>query len=171
MCSSDLVRTLVKDVANALKTCGNLTRLVRTAAAGVTLANAKSLSEIEEQLSHFAKETVVLSFHPHLGPMSRGLCSTISVKPKGPLDKSVIFQCWEDAYSNKPFVQILKNGNLPETGQVVGTNRIDLAVEEDARVNRYILCSAEDNLLKGAGGQAVQSMNLCNGYEEDCGLL
>lgn len=67
-------------------------------------------------------------------------------------------------------MQILKNGDLPETGRVVGTNRIDLAVQEDSRTNRYIICSAEDNLLKGAGGQAVQSMNLCNGYEEDCGL-
>jgi len=53
----------------------------------------------------------------------------------------------------------------------VGTNRIDLAVHEDRRMNRYILCSAEDNLLKGAAGQAVQSMNICNGYEETCGLL
>ena len=45
-----------------------------------------------------------------------------------------------------------------------------LACQEDSRTNRYIICSAEDNLLKGAGGQAVQSMNMCNGYEEGCGL-
>jgi len=70
-----------------------------------------------------------------------------------------------------PLVQVLSQGQFPETGSVVGTNRIDISVSEDARMNRYILCSAEDNLLKGAGGQAVQTMNLCNGYAEDCGLV
>ena len=74
-------------------------------------------------------------------------------------------------YSKRPFVNILKDGTLPETGRVVGTNRIDLAVYEDQRTNRYVICSAEDNLIKGAGGQALQCMNLCNGYEETCGLL
>ena len=53
---------------------------------------------------------------------------------------------------------------------VVGTNRIDLAVNLDERTNRYVICSAEDNLLKGAGGQAVQAMNICLGFDEGEGL-
>ena len=135
------------------------------------LPKHRHLSEIEEQLSHFAGQTIILSFSPHLGPMNRGLCSTITVKPKNSLHAAEILECWQEQYSDRPFVQILRNGDLPETGRVVGTNRIDIAVMEDQRTNHYILCSAEDNLLKGAGGQAVQSMNLCNGYEESCGLL
>jgi N-acetyl-gamma-glutamyl-phosphate reductase len=134
------------------------------------LPKHRHLSEIEEQLSEFAGQSIALSFHPHLAPMNRGLCSTISVRPKSSLAESKIRQCWENTYSNRPFVQVLGQGQFPETGSVVGTNRIDISVSEDARMNRYILCSAEDNLLKGAGGQAVQTMNLCNGYAEDCGL-
>ena len=53
---------------------------------------------------------------------------------------------------------------------MVGTNRIDISVSADRRTGRYIICSAEDNLLKGAGGQAVQSMNICQGYDEGAGL-
>lgn len=135
------------------------------------LPKHRHLSEIEEQLSLFSGQSIVLSFHPHLGPMSRGLCSTISVRPKNNLNPAAILDCWDSSYSNCEFVQILKDGDLPETGRVVGTNRIDLALQADHRTNRYILCSAEDNLLKGAGGQAVQSMNICNGYGEACGLL
>ena len=135
------------------------------------LPKHRHLSEIEEQLSEFAGQSITLSFHPHLAPMNRGLCSTISVRPKSSLAESKIRQCWENTYSNRPFVQVLSQGQFPETGSVVGTNRIDISVSEDARMNRYILCSAEDNLLKGAGGQAVQTMNLCNGYAEDCGLV
>jgi len=135
------------------------------------LPKHRHLSEIEEQLSAFAEQSILISFHPHLSPMNRGLCSTISVRPNSSLERSDVIKSWQSTYENKPFVQLLENGNLPETANVVGTNRIDLAVHEDRRMNRYILCSAEDNLLKGAAGQAVQSMNICNGYEETCGLL
>jgi N-acetyl-gamma-glutamyl-phosphate reductase len=135
------------------------------------LPKHRHLSEIEEQLSASANQPITLSFHPHLGPMNRGLCSTISVRPKSSLSASKIRDCWAATYPDRLFVQILEQGIFPETGNVVGTNRIDISVSEDSRMNRYILCSAEDNLLKGAGGQAVQSMNICNGYEEDCGLV
>jgi len=135
------------------------------------LPKHRHLSEIEEQLSQFAGDTVVVSFHPHLAPMNRGICSTISVQAKVKPDIQLITDCWADTYGDRPFVQILEKEKFPQTGHVVGTNRVDMSVTLDCRTNRYILCSAEDNLLKGAGGQAVQSMNICNGYEEACGLL
>jgi N-acetyl-gamma-glutamyl-phosphate reductase len=134
------------------------------------LPKHRHLSEIEEQLSLFNGEALTLSFQPHLGPMNRGLCSTISVRPNGELREDMIRDCWAEFYGNRPFVKILPKGQFPETGGVVHTNRIDLSVHQDSRTNRYALCSAEDNLLKGAGGQAIQSMNLCNGYSETCGL-
>jgi len=170
--TSDIIVNSISGISGAGKNASeHLLFCERNESAGVYgLPKHRHLSEIEEQLSQFAQKSIVLSFHPHLGPMNRGICSTISVRAKGGLHTNLITRCWEDTYSGRPFVQILKNGDLPETGRVVGTNRIDLAVQEDSRTNRYIICSAEDNLLKGAGGQAVQSMNLCNGYEEDCGL-
>ena len=169
---NDIIVNSISGISGADKNSSeHLLFCERNESAGVYgLPKHRHLSEIEEQLSHFSKESIVLSFHPHLGPMNRGICSTVSVRASGQLKSSLIEECWDHAYSERPFVQILKDGILPETGRVVGTNRIDLAVKEDPRTDRYILCSAEDNLLKGAGGQAVQAMNLCNGYKEDCGL-
>ena len=112
----------------------------------------------------------MLSFQPHLAPMNRGICSTLSVLSEGPVRTEKIYDCWKNAYSNRPFVQILASGTFPETSAVTGTNRIDFSGLADPRTNRYVLCSTEDNLIKGAGGQAIQAMNLCQGYPEESGL-
>tara|TARA_A100001015_G_C15042944_1_gene741121 strand:+ start:2941 stop:3969 length:1029 start_codon:yes stop_codon:yes gene_type:complete len=134
------------------------------------LPKHRHLSEIEEQLSFLSDKEIILSFHPHLIPVTRGLHSTISLPCMGKLDRREIISCWEDFYQEHAFVNILGEEEFPETAQVVGTNRVDLSVHADSRTNRYVLCSAEDNLIKGAGGQAIQAMNICQGYEEDSGL-
>jgi N-acetyl-gamma-glutamyl-phosphate reductase len=134
------------------------------------LPKHRHLSEIEEQLSIAADNEVILSFHPHLAPMNRGICSTISSLPEGKLDRSTIIECWKEFYHGRKFVHILDEDEFPDVKNVVGTNRIDISVSADRRTGRYIICSAEDNLLKGAGGQAVQSMNICQGYDEGAGL-
>ena len=131
----------------------------------------RHLSEIEEQLSSFLGEEVIISFIPHLAPMNRGICSTITVKPKGKLSRELILASWEKFYSGRVFVNILAEGKQPDVADVVGTNRVDISVTADLRTNKYIICSAEDNLIKGAGGQAIQSLNLCLGIPEDTGLL
>ena len=79
----------------------------------------------------------------------------------------VLLSASSTAFSNR---ELEDEGEFPDVKHVVGTNRIDIAVNEDHRTGRYIFCSAEDNLLKGAGGQAVQSMNICQGYDEGTGL-
>ena len=170
--TNDIIINSISGISGAGKNASEqLLFCERNENAGVYgLPKHRHLSEIEEQLSQFTEEPIVLSFQPHLGPMNRGICSTISVKAKGGLRPDLVKECWKNSYSGRPFVQILNEGNLPQTGRVVGTNRVDLGIQEDPRTNRYVLCSAEDNLLKGAGGQAVQSMNICNGYEEGCGL-
>lgn len=134
------------------------------------LPKHRHLSEIEEQLSNAISEDIVLSFHPHLAPMNRGICSTISVLAQDGLNKSKISECWNDFYKGRKFVHILDDGEFPDVSHVAGTNRIDISVCEDKRTGRYTICSAEDNLIKGAGGQAVQAMNICQGYEEGEGL-
>ena len=65
----------------------------------------------------------------------------------------------------------MKNGALPDTKNVVGTNVVEIAWRLDPRTGRLIVMSAEDNLLKGASGQAIQSMNIMCGFEETAGLL
>lgn len=134
------------------------------------LPKHRHLSEIEEQLGIFNSKPLTLSFHPHLIPVNRGICSTISARAVKSVRSSDILSCWKKHYGNSPFVRILENQSFPEINHVVRTNVIELGVHHDLRTNRFILCSAEDNLVKGAGGQAIQAMNICQGYPEEAGL-
>ena len=139
-------------------------------AAAYGLPKHRHLSEIEEQLGIACGEEVVVSFHPHLAPMNRGIATTISVPAKGKPNSQLIEDCWKQKYAGRAFAQILPSGMFPDVAHVNGTNRIDFSVVADERTGRYILTSAEDNLLKGAGGQAIQAMNVCSGFEETAGL-
>ena len=58
----------------------------------------------------------------------------------------------------------------PDTAYTIGTNRIDISAVHDPRTGNFVITSAEDNLVKGASGQAVQIMNLWSGFEETAGL-
>lgn len=130
----------------------------------------RHLSEIEEQLSGAAMETVVVQFTPHLAPMRRGIVSTIVVPAAGH-SLQELYQTWEDAYQGRPFVCLLPSGQTPDSHLVVGSNRIDMSAVFDERTGNFVITSAEDNLMKGAGGQAVQIMNLWFGFPETAGLL
>jgi N-acetyl-gamma-glutamyl-phosphate reductase len=68
-------------------------------------------------------------------------------------------------------VRLLEGKNLPDTKNVVGTNAIEIAWRLDPRTGRLIVMSALDNLVKGASGQAVQSMNVVCGFPETAGLM
>jgi N-acetyl-gamma-glutamyl-phosphate reductase len=134
------------------------------------LPKHRHLSEMEEQLSQFNGSPVQLTFQPHLAPMNRGICTTISARVVAGITEDQILDCWHDQYGHKPFVSILRNGSFPEVKNVSGTNGIDISAHTDPRTGRISLCSTEDNLIKGAGGQAIQSMNLCQGFDECSGL-
>ncbi|HOG08823.1 MAG TPA: Asd/ArgC dimerization domain-containing protein, partial [Syntrophales bacterium] len=68
------------------------------------------------------------------------------------------------------FVRICRSGNFPNLAAVRGSNYCDIGVTVDERTGRVIVVSVIDNLVKGAAGQAVQSMNLMCGFEEAAGL-
>ena len=131
----------------------------------------RHLSEIEQELSALADEKVVIQFTPHLVPINRGIVSTIYADVAAnvvKMDPAIIFK---SAYGEEPFVRLLGNERLPDTKNVVGTNFIDIAWKVDTRTNRIVLMSAIDNVVKGAGGQAVQCMNLMLGLPETAGLI
>lgn len=134
------------------------------------LTKHRHLAEVEEQLSLSAGLPVVIQFNPHLVPMRRGIATTITVPASQP-DIAKLYEVWNSAYGKSPFVQILPAGETPDTAHVVGTNRIDISAVYDARTRNFVLTSAEDNLMKGAGGQAVQIMNLWCGFPETAGLV
>ncbi len=139
----------------------------------------RHLSEIEQELSFAAKESVTIQFSPHLIPVNRGILTTLYLAPEKHFGDAAamaelnenITRCYQSAYENAPFVRLLEGKALPDTKNVVGTNLIEIAWRLDARTGRLIVMSAEDNLVKGASGQAVQSMNLMSGYPETAGLI
>jgi N-acetyl-gamma-glutamyl-phosphate reductase len=131
----------------------------------------RHLSEIEEQLSLAAKRSVTIQFTPHLIPINRGILTTIYLEPLKKLSEENISACYKKFYGNEPFVRLLEGKALPDTKNVAGTNVIEIAWRLDPRTDRLVVMSAEDNLVKGASGQAVQSLNILCGWPETSGLI
>jgi N-acetyl-gamma-glutamyl-phosphate reductase len=139
----------------------------------------RHLSEIEEQLSFAAGTKVVIQFTPHLIPVNRGILTTLYLAPEKHFSTETemkalgekISACYARAYGQEPFVRLLAGKALPDTKNVVGTNVCEIAWRLDPRTGRLVVMSAEDNLVKGASGQAVQSLNLVCGWPETAGLI
>ena len=130
----------------------------------------RHLSEIEQELSRAAKQPVVIQFTPHLIPLNRGILTTLYLSLAQGKNAEEVARIYEQAYGSEPFVRLLGDKALPDTKNVAGTNMIEIAWRQDSRTGRLIVMSAEDNLLKGASGQAVQSLNLMSGFAETAGL-
>lgn len=134
-----------------------------------SLTTHRHTSEIECQLSAAAGKEVALSFNPHLLPIQRGILSTIYCDLNGASGDG-IYQCLDKYYGKEYFVKINKEGALPEIKHIKNTNFISIGFVTDKRLNKLIIVSALDNLVKGASGQAVQNMNVMFGLNEQCGL-
>jgi N-acetyl-gamma-glutamyl-phosphate reductase len=129
----------------------------------------RHMAELDQEFSKAAGRQVIVSFTPHLVPMNRGILSTIYVRGRktSPEDLHAILL---KSYVNEPFVHVLPFGAMPQTRHVRGSNMTFIGVARDRIEGRAILCSALDNLTKGAAGQAVQNMNLMLGFPETLGL-
>ena len=126
--------------------------------------------EIEQELSSLASDKVVISFTPHLLPVSRGILSTVYATLNPDFTQSAINELYNEMYSSEPFIRLLEEDVFPATQYVRGSNFCDISFKIDAATGRIIVMSAIDNVVKGAAGQAVQNMNLMCGYEEVTGL-
>ena len=128
----------------------------------------RHLPEIEQGLSDMAGAGVGLTFVPHLLPINRGIHTTLYANlTDSSLDVQVLF---EQCYANEPFVDVLPAGSHPETRSVRGSNYCRIAVHRPGNGNKVVVLVAEDNLTKGASGQAIQCMNLMYGLPETAGL-
>lgn len=134
------------------------------------LVKHRHLAEVEEQLTLRTGAPTIIQFNPHLAPMRRGIATTITV-PALVDSAEPAYASWRAAYDRAPFVHLLPTGETPDTAHVVGTNRVDMSAAYDPRTKNLIITSAEDNLMKGASGQAVQIMNLWCGFPETAGLV
>ena len=134
------------------------------------LVKHRHLSEIEEQLELHTGARTVFQFNPHLAPMRYGIATTITVPAAPGASIESLYASWGKAYGSAPFIQVLPSGETPDTAHVVGTNRVDMSAVLDPRTGNFVITSAEDNLVKGTAGQAIQTMNLWYGFPETAGL-
>lgn len=129
----------------------------------------RHLPEIRQGLERVAGEAVGLTFVPHLTPMIRGLHATLYARLK---DRSVDLQgLYETFYQDSPFVDVMPAGSHPDTGSVRGSNYCRLACHRPPSGDMAVILAVEDNLVKGAAGQAVQNMNIMFGLDERAGLM
>lgn len=132
------------------------------------LASHRHRPEIEQELSLAAGRKVEIVFTPHLAPMVRGMLATIYVRPLADVD--TVYDCWQAAYGDQPFISILASGTSPRTVGVRGSNCCHMSACPAEHGRTIILTSAIDNLTKGAAGQAIQCLNLMAGLDQTLGL-
>lgn len=134
------------------------------------IASHRHTPEIEEQLSGIANSEVMITFTPHLVPMNRGILTTSYAKLKKKMTHDEVKAVYEKYYVDEHFVRLTKEGILPETKWVKGSNFCDIGIKVDERTGRVIVVGAIDNMIKGAAGQAVQNMNIMFDIDEKSGL-
>ncbi len=126
------------------------------------IGNHQHIPEIEQELGFRA----VVQFTPHVAPITRGILTTITLRPERPFDPAPYFA----RYEAEPFVRVLGPGVLPDVKHVRGSNFCDFGWVMDGRTGNLIIVSAIDNLMGGTAGMALQCMNLMFGLDETDGL-
>ncbi len=137
-------------------------------------AGHRHAAEIEQVLVSLAGEDVKVSMSAHAVNMVRGILSTshlFTVSPVKPID---LWKAYRNMYADSFFIRLVRDKQgpfrLPDPKLVIGSNFCDIGFEIEERTSRVVALSATDNLVKGAAGNAVQSMNLMLGFEEKTGL-
>jgi N-acetyl-gamma-glutamyl-phosphate reductase len=132
------------------------------------VAGHRHLPEIRQGLALAAKQTVGLTFVPHLTPMIRGIHATLYAQTQSSIEE--IHSLYQQRYAQEQFVDVLPLGSHPDTRNVRGSNNCQIALFKPQGGETVVILSVIDNLVKGAAGQAVQNMNLMFGLAENLGL-
>ncbi|WP_171526556.1 N-acetyl-gamma-glutamyl-phosphate reductase [Acinetobacter indicus] len=128
--------------------------------------------EIVEALENISGQKDVFNhivFVPHLVPMIRGMLSTMYIDLTDAGDAADVQALYEQFYGQEQFVDVMPAGSSPETRSVRGANQLRIALYKP-QPKKLVVLVAQDNLVKGAAGQAVQNMNLMFGFAEQAGL-
>lgn len=169
--SSDIIANSASGVSGAGRQA-NISTLLSEASDSFKAYGAsghRHQPEIEQGLEDIAGHSVGLTFVPHLLPIIRGIHTTIYANL---VDLNVdIQELYEHHFKNEPFIDVLPAGSHPETRTVRGSNYCRIAVHRPDNGRKVIILVVEDNLTKGASGQAIQCMNLMFGLSETLGLM
>lgn len=143
----------------------NRSRAVRT----YSPAGHRHLGEVEQALGTLPIDATITAIE-----MVRGVLCTAHVTPTRPLTQKDLWQAYRGAYANEPFVRLVADRTglhrLPDPKILAGSNHADVGFAIDEHSGRIIALSAIDNLMKGAAGSAIQSMNIALGLPETAGL-
>lgn len=133
------------------------------------LLTHRHTAEMERALGHVAGRSVQVLFTPHLVPMTRGILATCYARPavEG-LTTAALLDLYRAHYSGEPFVVVVDEPS--GTKATSGSNAVHVTVRYDERTATVLAIAAEDNLVKGAAGQAIQNANLLLGLPEGSGL-
>lgn len=131
----------------------------------------RHLPETVAQLQRLTGQKVGLLFTPHLVPMIRGMQATIYARLSKDIDNAALQALFEDAYRDEPFVDVMPFGSHPETRSTRASNMLRIALHRPGDGDTVVVLVVQDNLVKGASGQAVQCMNLMFGFDETTGLM
>ncbi len=119
----------------------------------------------EKQRLHFSVTSVGIV---------RGALATCHCLLQEPLEEKDAWRFYREDYGEEPFVRIAQSKRgvhrYPEPKILSGSNYCDLGFAADPDNNRMVVIAAIDNLMKGAAGNAVQTMNLMYGFPETTGL-
>ncbi len=127
-------------------------------------------SEIEQEIKKYCREEFKITFTPHLVPMFRGILSTIYIDLKSKKSKLNVLNQLKKFYKKSKFVKVMKKNSFLSTNDVINTNNCYISVCDTKYINKIIIVSAVDNLIKGGSGQAIQNMNLKFNFKESEGL-
>lgn len=132
----------------------------------------RHLPEIEQGIAQLldSQFTQRVRFLPHLIPMIRGMFSSIHMELTEAGQQMDWQQEFENSYVNEAFVDVLPRGIYPDTRSVRASNRLRIAVHQDNERAELTVLVVQDNLVKGAAGQAIQNMNVMFGLDETLGL-
>jgi len=102
--------------------------------------------------------------------MARGILATSTARLTPGTSASSVREAWEAAYEDETFVQVLPEGVMPRTADVLGANTALMGLAVDEAAGRVVVVAAVDNLAKGTAGAAIQSANIALGLPESTGL-
>ena len=133
------------------------------------LLTHRHTAEMEQALGHVAGRSVQVLFTPHLAPMSRGILATCYARPatRG-MTTAALLALYREHYAGEPFVEVVDEPSGSKATS--GSNAVHVTVRYDERTATVLAIAAEDNLVKGAAGQAIQNANLLLGLPETRGL-
>jgi N-acetyl-gamma-glutamyl-phosphate/LysW-gamma-L-alpha-aminoadipyl-6-phosphate reductase len=104
----------------------------------------------------------------------RGALATCHCLLQDPIEERDAWRLYREAYNDEPFVRLVRSRRgihrYPEPKLIAGANYCDVGFVADPEGQRLVVIAAIDNLMKGAAGSAVQSMNVMYGWDETLGL-